>query len=140
MEDADKIAKEISKENKELDKILAEIAEKQKQADAKTIHIGGLERALKILNKPAAAQVKLRKGSDVEKVRDLLQSVETTLHIDIILERIGKTGKGAKASLVGSLSAYANTGKIFTKPAPNTFGLIGKEYLAQDEDQRRAAE
>lgn len=140
MDDAEKISREIAKENKELNRILEDIAAKQKEADAKALHIGGLERALKILNKPTPAAVKLRKGSDAEKTRDVLLASETPLHIDVILTKIGKTGAGAKASLVGSLNAYFNAEKVFTKPAPNTFGLIGKEYPAQGNDTRRAAE
>jgi hypothetical protein len=32
--------------------------------------------------------------------------------------------KSTRAAVAGSLSAYVRNGEIFTRPAPNTFGLI----------------
>lgn len=66
----------------------------------------------------------LRPGSDIAKVRDILRLAGAPLHVDAILEKLGKPlTKNAKVSLSGSLGIYVRDDKIFTRPAPNTFGL-----------------
>ena len=35
-----------------------------------------------------------------------------------------KVTRDTKASLAGSLAAYVRKGEIFTRPAPNTYGLV----------------
>lgn len=67
----------------------------------------------------------LRPGSDLALAADFLRDAGKALHIDEILVGIGKTvTKENKASLGTSLSAYARKSLIFTRPNPNTFGLI----------------
>lgn len=63
------------------------------------------------------------------KARDALLKEAKPLHIDDLLKAIGKT-KEHKASVSGSLGNYVRKNEIFTRPAPNTFGL--KEF---DESQ-----
>lgn len=121
------LERDISRRIKKVEGLKAQITELQKQVHEESIYIEGQQSALKLMSRPAASSVQLRKGSDVEKVRGLLLTVETPLHADVILQKIGKP-PSAKPSLVGSLNAYANDGKIFTKPAPNTFGLLEKDY------------
>lgn len=127
MENYTKLNREIAKKLKELEALDEAIAEHQKERDQKALVIDGMQTALKIMNKPTVS-VSLRPNSDMEKAHRVLLSSETPLHVDVILEKIGKTGAGAKASLVGSMNAYANVGKLFKKTAPNTFGLIEKDY------------
>ena len=67
----------------------------------------------------------LRKGSAVARARDIILSERAPVHIDALLERLGKpVTRDTKASLTSSLSAYVRRGEIFSRPAPNTFGLI----------------
>jgi len=67
----------------------------------------------------------LRKGSAVAQAHDVILEEGKPVHIDDILTRTGKgTTREAKASLTSSLSAYVRRSEIFTRPAPNTFGLI----------------
>lgn len=67
----------------------------------------------------------LRDGSDLAKVRDILREVGAPLHVDDLLKRLGKDfSRNSKASLVGSLSGYVKRGALFTRPGPNTFGLV----------------
>lgn len=69
-----------------------------------------------------------RHGSDVAKARDAILKAGTHLHVTDILTAIGKpVTKSARTGLSGSLSAYVRDGKIFTRPLPNTFGLIELE-------------
>ncbi len=47
------------------------------------------------------------------------------MHIDEIVPFMGKDySDSMKVGLAGSLSSYAKKGKVFTKTAPRTFGLI----------------
>lgn len=126
MERSDKISKDLAKRIRELEALKDQITQLQAEAEKKAIYIEAQQDMLKLMNKPFAP-VTLRAGSDPEKVRNLLLTVETPLHVDMILQKLGKTAS-AKPSLVGSLNAYSNDGKIFTKPAPNTFGLLEKDY------------
>jgi hypothetical protein len=67
----------------------------------------------------------LRPGTLVAKARDAIRSVGRPVHIADLLKMLGKPiDKNNRVSLSGSLSAYVRNGQIFTRPAPNTFGLI----------------
>ena len=66
----------------------------------------------------------LRPGSMIALAKDAIARAGTPLHVDDILTAIGKTAD-SKSSLTGSLAAYVRRGEIFTRPAPNTYGLIG---------------
>jgi hypothetical protein len=47
------------------------------------------------------------------------------VHLDDLLLELGKkVTRSSQASLAGSLAAYVRREEIFTRPAPNTFGLI----------------
>lgn len=70
----------------------------------------------------------LRPGSDVAKAREHLHNLGKPTHVDDLLKLLGKTvEKKTRASLSGQLSLYARKNQIFTRPAPNTFGL--REWL-----------
>ncbi len=72
-----------------------------------------------------AAAVVLRSGSAVAKAKKEILRQGTPVHISDLLEALGhdQTRKN-RASLTSSLSAYVRRGEIFTRPEPNTFGLI----------------
>jgi hypothetical protein len=54
-----------------------------------------------------------------------LKAAGAPLTIVDILKAVGKPqDKKHRISLAGTLSGYARDGKVFTKTAPNTFGLI----------------
>jgi len=65
----------------------------------------------------------LRAGSDMAKIAEILKNEGKPMHIDELMRKIGKDEKH-KISLSGSLSSYVRHHKVFTRPAPNTFGLI----------------
>lgn len=70
----------------------------------------------------------LRVGSDMAKTRDAIRSAGKPLHISEILPAIGKENtKKNRVSLGGSLAGYVRKGAIFSKSAPNTFGLVELE-------------
>lgn len=90
-------------------------------------YVQALQEAVKILPRSAPddreGQI-LRPGSLMARARELILEQGTPLHISQILRGVGKpVDKANRASLGGSLAAYVRRGEIFTRPAPNTFGL-----------------
>jgi hypothetical protein len=66
----------------------------------------------------------LRPGSAVAKARDAIKKAGKPLHVTEILHAIGsEVDKKNRISLSGSLFGYVRRGGVFTRPAPNTFGL-----------------
>jgi len=67
----------------------------------------------------------LRPNSTIAKARDAILAASRPLHIQEILGAVGKPStKEARAALSGSLASYVRRNEIFTRTAPNTFGLI----------------
>jgi hypothetical protein len=86
----------------------------------------------------AAAEQALRPGSAVAKAREAILKAGKPLHITEILKAIGRpVDKGNRVSLSGSLSGYVKRGEIFTRPAPNTFGLaeLNHDELSVEETE-----
>ncbi len=100
----------------------------EKIRDAKT-YIQALQDVLKILPKETSDAVSptnlLRAGSMVAKARDIILKAGGPVHVSTILEQLGKeTSRENRASIASSIAAYVRRSEIFTRPAPNTFGLI----------------
>jgi len=90
-------------------------------------YIQALEDSMKLLPRDANAAVEhtLRPDSSLAKARDAIRAAGTPMPIADILKALGKPqDKKHRVSLAGTLSGYARNGKVFTKTAPNTFGLI----------------
>ncbi|MCG8025717.1 MAG: winged helix-turn-helix domain-containing protein [Candidatus Thiodiazotropha endolucinida] len=135
MEAHDRIQKQIDKKLKDISdleekkrKMINEI--NQELAEAKGV-ITGLEEALKFLPKGTNLTAfenevrSIRKGSDIEKVYLVLKDEGEPRHIEWLLKAIGKeVNKKTRQALSGQLSYNYREGRIFTRPAPNTFGLI----------------
>ena len=107
-----------------------EIATLERSIEAAHSYLQALQDTLKWLPKEAsdtqASTHQLREGSDMAKARDLIREAGRPLHISEILKGLGKEDtKEAKLSLSGSLSGYVRQQRVFTRPSPNTFGLIG---------------
>lgn len=67
----------------------------------------------------------LRKNSLPALAYVALKRVGAPMHVKALLTEIGKpTTRNNYSTLSSSLTAYARRGEIFTKPEPNTFGLI----------------
>jgi hypothetical protein len=66
----------------------------------------------------------MKPGSAVAKVREFILNKGTPLHINQLVEMLGKdVTRESRASLTSSVAAYVRRGEVFTRPAPNTFGL-----------------
>ena len=67
----------------------------------------------------------LRSGSSVAAAREAILRSGKPVNISELLAALGRgVTKEGRASLASSLAAYVRKGEIFTRPAPNTFGLI----------------
>lgn len=114
----------------QLSKKEAEILLLEEKLKIAKVYVRALQDVLKELQKDASgsegeAEVSLRKGSSMAHARDVILARGTPIHIDDLLEALGKEiTRETKASLTGSLAAYVRKSEIFTRPAPSTFGLI----------------
>lgn len=105
-----------------------EIQELEEKVKNGRVYIQALQDVLKLLPKePDAAKSAstLRPGSAMEQARGVLRDAGEPLHVDDILRRMGKAvTRETKVAVSGSIAAYVRRGEIFTRPAPNTFGLV----------------
>jgi hypothetical protein len=97
------------------------------QAHECGIYIASLQEVLRMLPRDAEAgkEVILRHGSLVAQARDAIKNAGKALHVTEILASVGKQNtKSQRLALSGSLAAYVRRNEIFTRPEPNTFGLV----------------
>ena len=113
---------------KRIEKKQAEIKEHEDRIREATAYLQGLQDTLKLIPKDedvGTQDVALRHGSNIAKARDALMAARKPLHITEILKAIGQpTDKKHRLALGGSIASYARKNAVFTKTAPNTFGLL----------------
>lgn len=115
---------------KRIEKKKAEIAELEAKLREERAFLSGLQESLRFFPKEDSGETKtevvLRPGTDLYKTQEFLQKQGRPAYIADILKGIGKeVTKESRVSLSGNLSWYVRKGLIFTRTAPNTFGLIG---------------
>jgi len=89
------------------------------------VYIQALQETMKLLPREGPTEITLRPGSNIARARDAIKAAGKPLHIRDILKAVDPSGgKDKRLALSGSLGAYVRKGEIFTRPAPNTFGLI----------------
>ena len=122
----------------------SEVASLEEKLKAAKVYVAALNDILRMLAKddepPAdTVEAKLRPGSAVAQTREIILANGAPVHLDDILEAMGKSvTRDTKASLAGSLAAYVRKEEIFSRPAPNTFGLIElghTEVFDEEEEQ-----
>lgn len=104
-----------------------EIATIEKKLEVAKVYLQALRdiRSAMVSESAGEAEPALRKGSAVARAREIILTEGAPVHIDALLERLGRpVTRDTKASLTSSLSAYVRRGEIFSRPAPNTFGLV----------------
>ena len=118
-----------------------EIRDLEKQLAAANAYLQALQETIRLLPKEplgsftSPAQV-LRPGSAVAKAREAILKAGKPLHITELLKALGRPiDKNSRVSLSGSLSGYVKRNEIFTRPAPNTFGLIELNHSEMPEDE-----
>lgn len=123
-----------------IEKKRQESAELQSQIDKNEIYIQGLLDSLRFLPKEQEstepkAESHLRAGSDVYKAREFLKAAGRPMYIMDILKGIGKeANKSNRVSVSGTISWWVRKGQIFTRPSPNTFGLVEFDVLPLGEE------
>ena len=105
-----------------------DIAQWRKQIELKGAYIQGLKDTLRHLPKSAEksnGQPSLRAGSDIAKAREIILKEGKPMHIAEIIKRLGKElTKQNRASLSSYIGSFVRKGEYFTRPAPNTFGVV----------------
>ena len=120
------LQKLIDRKQAEIDRLEQELRDARVYVQAVQDSFKMLPREESIGNTPT----ELRPGTALAKVQEFLRQEGSPQHISRILEFLGKPlDKPNRVSLGGSLGGYARDHRIFTRTAPNTFGLI--EFGAQ---------
>jgi hypothetical protein len=115
---------------RKIEKKQQEIRALEDQVRDCNIYINSLQDVLKMIPREAeeGKEIVLRHGSLLSQARDAIRKARKPLHVTELLEAIGKpNAKKNRLALSGSLAAYVRRGEIFTRPEPNTFGLVELE-------------
>lgn len=131
MADRRKVEEKIKKKEQEIQELEGRLREAR-------VYVQALHDVLKMFPKDtpeADAEAILRPGSAVAQARELILKQRRALHISDILKGLGReVNRVNRAALGGSISAYVRKGLIFTKEAPNTFGLVEIRKKEDGED------
>ncbi len=116
-----------------------EIESLQEQIKAARVYIQALQDVLKMLPKAlehgVSAESVLRPGSAVAKAREVILKRGQPVQILDLLAALNKEpNRENRSSLTSSLAAYVRRREIFTRPAPNTFGLIELAHHTPEEE------
>jgi hypothetical protein len=123
-----------------LDRKQQEIRGLELELEKARTYVEALQDSMKLLPRDAngSSEANLRPDTALSKTRDVLRKNGKPMHINDLLKALGSPADSKhKLSLGGSLANYVRKGQIFTRPAPNTFGLLemnGKED-SEAEDQ-----
>jgi hypothetical protein len=133
------LKKKIERKQGEIQQWQGEGRELETKVREAVAYVSGLEEALKLLPRETlseAATTTLRTDSAVAKAREAILKAGKPLHINDVLKALGKAvNHDSKASLSGSIGSYARRSQVFTRPAPNTFGLIEFQQESKPEDE-----
>jgi hypothetical protein len=132
---ASDIRKKIEKKYKDLRDLESQRSHVQRQLREIDTHMREVQSAIQayedVLKMTPAdkdddkSEPNIRPNSMVALARDALRKVGQPLHVGKLLEAMGKQpSHDMRVSLSGSLAAYVRNKQVFTKPEPNTFGLI----------------
>lgn len=116
----------------------AEIAALEEKLKAAKVYIGALRDILKMIEPngekvTGSPDAKLRSGSSVDQARAIILERGAPVHVDDLLKSMDKEATSAnRSSLVGSLAAYVRRDEIFSRTAPNTFGLVELDHTEDD--------
>jgi hypothetical protein len=107
-----------------------EIFEMHKAIDMRISYVQGLRDTLKYLPKDSgdtAVESQLRPGTTLAKAYDFLKAEGKPVHVMDLLKQLGKEPSHKnRVSLSGSIGFYVRRKQFFTRPAPNTFGVIDR--------------
>lgn len=92
-------------------------------------YIQAMQETLKLLPRDDmnanSGEAQLKKNSMIYKTLAVLKKANRPMHVTEILKALGKPDeKKHRVSLSGSLGWYVRKNELFTRPQPNTFGLL----------------
>jgi hypothetical protein len=127
----DDIARRLAKKQQEIAGLESQIAELTQQLGMVKAYAQAMDEMLKladrelILGSQPAEQPSLRKNSQPAKAYKALKAAGHPLHIVRLLEALGRpVNRTNRSTMSSALAAYYRKREIFTRPAPNTFGLV----------------
>lgn len=123
----EKLEKKIEEKQEERRKYLEQASHYKSLAVGVEIYVQALEDALRLIPKEPEEGVEatLRPGTMLFKAREILSAKGEPMHIVDLLKALGRPNDNTnRAAVSGSISAYYRKGQVFTRPAPNTFGLV----------------
>lgn len=128
------LEKRIRKQQAEIadfDKGITELQIKKVAAQAVLKELDSLLKSLPKEDDEPVKEKQLRKGTDVYEAREVLRIWKQPLYIDKIITYMNQEATNdRRRSLASQIAAYVRDNQIFTRPAPNTFGL--KEFENQN--------
>ena len=122
-----------------LNKKETEIQQLEEKLRTAKVYVQALIDVMKVLDEPFESSFSdsmLKPGSAVAKAREVILKRGQPVHITDILGALGKEmTRESRASLTSSLSSYVRKSEVFTRPAPNTFGLIEMGHTAAESEE-----
>lgn len=130
------------------DRKTQEIVDLERQIDRARAYLQAIQDSIKALPKDQQTQgspderpAALRPGSVLARTKEAIQKHGQPMHINSIFEAVGlENTKKARVSLIGSLGNYVRKGAVFTRTAPNTFGLVGMSVASGGTAERTLPE
>src|SRR5438270_5903768 len=125
------LEKRLKKKRAEVTSLKEEIENFEDKIADRKYRIEVLEDAIRehlslynLLPSDAIPQITFRQNSDGALVHKILRAAGKPLYVDEILKQLDREiDVDSRASLAGQLGGYFRKGQVFTRPAPNTFGL-----------------
>jgi hypothetical protein len=126
-----RIDERITKKEKEIQELEMKIREARAYIQALQDVARFLPKEENASNKSSGdSESTLREGSYVADAKNAIQAAGRPLHVVEILKASGReNNRKIRIGMSGSLAAYVRRREIFTRPRPNTFGLISANKM-----------
>ncbi|MDP2321728.1 MAG: hypothetical protein Q8O42_20605 [Acidobacteriota bacterium] len=121
---------------RKIDKKKAEIVDLERQVNTARTYLQALEDTYKLAardsmtasiytSEAVRATPAFRVGSMTGQAYAAIKHAGRPLHVNQLLPAIGRSvNRQERSAISGTLAAYVRKGDVFTRPAPNTFGLV----------------
>lgn len=119
-----KAVRDIERKIRQKEEEATRLREELAKAEA---YVEAMQESLRLIKKTTSAEEGngIRPGSMIHKAQMILRKVGKPLYVGNLLEQMGReVTKNNRMSLAGSLGTYVRNEQVFTRPAPNTFGLV----------------
>lgn len=134
-----KLERELKKKAQEIEIIEEELKEKEAALREAKTYMQAIEDMMKHIPKEENSDestISVRPGSTADQALRVLRVEGTSLHIGEILQRMGReVTRQSRQALSGQLSHYVRRNRVFTRTAPNTFGLAEWSMMVDEPDQ-----